>query len=360
MVDFGDVISSSAKWAVKCLFRPFNFKKWLVLAFVALMAGCLGNGCNIPSGGGNHYENNRKDVCVAEVIKTPAPDRVSGKSCAPSSPESKYANTMSALITPITIAIIVSMLAVFIVFMWLSCRFIFIFLEGVIKDDASIAAPFSANKKEGNSLFKFDLSFTAIAILVIGLMVILGFLLFGTMPIFQKTSPSFSEVMQLLVALLPYLLVFIVAVIVAAIVMMIAEDFVVAVMFKEKIRFLQAWPKVMALLKKDVGSFVLYILIKMGLSLGANIVYFLLSLVSLLVLLIPGGLIGYVLYLVSKSITGGALIAYWVVVAVVATPICLFLLYCLMALYLPVAVFFRAFSVKFLGKLDPQYDLISQ
>jgi hypothetical protein len=44
-------------------------------------------------------------------------------------------------------------------------------------------------------------------------------------------------------------------------------------------------------------------------------------------------------------------------VMIVAIPIVLFLWYCFMCMYLPFAVFFRTFSVKFFGKLDSRYNL---
>ena len=64
MVDFGAIIGESAEWTKQVLFKPFDFKKWMALTFIALMAGAMSNVCNFNSGGGNnsHYEQKQQQA----------------------------------------------------------------------------------------------------------------------------------------------------------------------------------------------------------------------------------------------------------------------------------------------------------
>lgn len=355
MVDFGAIIGESAGWTKKALFNPFSFKKWMVLTFIALLAGAMSNGCNFNSGGGNkgHYESQQ------EAPKSAAEGEA--QACAPIMKQ-KPAREDTVLILTIMGALIAFFAAILILFTWLGSRFSFVFLEDIVKNDASIKAPFAANKEQGDSYFKFNIAFMCIFLALLGLLIFFAVLACAKMGVFDSFNtphrPDTAVALGFIAVLIIFFLALMAFIFIATMVSVITIDLVLPIMYKEKIRIRAAWGKAWALVKKNAGNFAVYILIKIGLGIGAGLVYVLAFIICFIVALIPVALLGFGFWLIGKSIPVAALIPYWIIAGVILTPICAFLLYCLMALNLPFAVFFRTYSLKFLERLDPQYALI--
>jgi len=352
MVEFGAIIGESAGWTKKVLFKPFSFKKWMVLTFIALLAGSMSNGCNFNSGGsnsGHHYESQPQSAAQGEEQAM--------------TPITKQKPTREDAILVLTVlgSLIVFFGVILILFTWLGSRFSFVFLEDIVNNDASIKSPFSGNAEQGNSYFKFNIAFLCIFLAVMGLLIFLAALACVKMGIFSALNtphPDPKAAVGLLLVLIPFFLVLMVFVFIVSIISVIMIDLVLPIMYKEKIKILAAWGKAWALVKKNVGNFAVYILIKIGLGIGAGLVYALAFIICFIIVLIPVGLLGLAFWLLGKVIPVAAVIPYWIVAGLILTPICLFLLYCLIALNLPFAVFFRTYSLKFLERLDPQYALI--
>lgn len=348
MVDFGAIIGESAEWTKQVLFKPFDFKKWMVLTFIALMAGAMSNGFNFNYGGGNgshHYESQQQKPLAANEA-----EGVVSASAA----ESK------AVITIVIVAAVI-LIALLLLFIWLGSRFSFVFLEDVIRNDASIRAPFSANADAGDSYYKFNLVFLLIFFLVLGLLIFFGVFACMKLDLFNALntpSPSPKAVGELLLVALPLLFVFVAVLFVLGIISLITIDFVLPIMYKENIKILAAWGKAWEIIKKNAGNFVVYTLIKIGLGIGAGIVYFLAFIIGFIAVAIPIALLVVALYFLSKALPAAAAVPYWMVVGLILTPVCLFLFYCLIAINLPFAVFFRTYGLKFLERLDPQYAFI--
>jgi hypothetical protein len=74
MVDFSELIKASAEWTITVLFRPFSPKKWIILGFVALLAGYLTGGGGHGSFGGNKSKEkgriSQAEAAVETVNKT--------------------------------------------------------------------------------------------------------------------------------------------------------------------------------------------------------------------------------------------------------------------------------------------------
>ena len=345
MVDFGAIIGESAEWTKQVLFKPFNFKKWMVLTFIALMAGAMSNGFNFHSGGGNnsHYEQKQEQQqsgsCQPAKAKAPSPAE---------------AGVIIAIVAVIAVVVIALML----ILMWLGSRFSFVFLEDVIKNDASIKAPFGANADAGNSYFRFNIVFTAVFLAILGFLIYLVVVALIKSGLINVHNPSPEQVIKFILMLLPTLILGFITFLITAIVALITVDLAMPIMYKERIRTLAAWGKAWPLVKKNAGNFTVYILIKIGLGMGAGIVYLLAFIAGFIIVAIPVALVVLALWLITKTVPHIAILPYWIFFGVILTPVCMFLLYCLMALNLPFAVFFRTYSLKFLEKLDPQYAFI--
>jgi len=343
MVDFGAIIGDSVNWTKKVLFQPFNFKKWLILAFIAIMAGSMSNGCNYNSGGDNHYESQQQQqqgsgACGDTGEGVPSVHG-SGGACAAPSAAGQDMSVFWAIFGSVMLFIV----AILLLFMWLGSRFAFVFIEDIIKNDASIKKPFADNADVGNSYFKFNIVFT-----LVFMVILLAFIGTG---VFIYTISAF-------LAFIPLVLVFIVVAAAVGVFSVMLIDLVLPIMFKDRIKTLAGIGRAWALVKANKGNFTVYILVKIGLGIGAGIAYMIAAIGAAIVVLIPVVLIGVALYFLSKGLPATAVLPYWIIAGVILTPICVFLFYCLMSLNLPFAVFFRSMSMKFLEKLDPQYALI--
>lgn len=358
MVKFDEIIGASLEWTAAVLFRPFSPKKWLILTFIAFLAGSL-------SGGNSNLnfrdrDNRKHEASAAQQyekssfqtakITPPQQKPISGKEA-----KSFFKKSATGSVIFIVVLAVIAGITLFIILLWLCSRFYFIFLEDVAKNDASIAAPFKNNKDIGNSFFKFNLLFLFLIICLITLVIFIGFLSLSGIGIFDKNaSPGFWKVLS---ALLPAIFLFIFIIIVIALFAMIMNDFVTVVMFKDKTKTFLAIKKVFSVLMLNKLNFLLYILIKIGLAIVSSIIYSIASFVAVMGLVFPVGIIASIFYFIFKVIPKDIQSIFIVIVIFAAILVILFLWYCLMCMYLPFAVFFRTFSVKFFGRLDSRYNL---
>ena len=360
MVDFGAIIGESAEWTKQVLFKPFNLKKWLILAFIAIMAGAMSNGCNFNSGGGgsndHHYESQQQEQGTCPSGANEAAPGTSA--CAPAANTDVPSPGVMGVALTIIAVVATFFIALVLILMWLGSRFSFVFLEDVIKNDASIKAPFGANADAGNSYFRFNIVFMLVFLSLLGSLIYIFVVSLIKSGLIDVSNPSSEQLMGFLLMAIPVLLLGFILFVITGLISLITIDLVLPIMYRERIRTLAAWGKAWALVRKNVGNLIVYILIKVGLGIGAGIAYLLLFIAGFIVVVIPMGLIAFALWLISKTMPAAAIFPYWLVIGLILTPVCIFLLYCLMALNLPFAVFFRTYSLKFLERLDPQYAFI--
>ena len=365
MVNFTKIIESSFEWTMAVCFRPFNLKKWLILTFIAWMAGYLagGGGLNLPL-------PEKKAENKQSVLARSKPDSQSSanKSDAGKLPGSRTAADKSNTCDikervsskgPVSGAIIslVTLFCLFIIILmtWLFSRFSFIFLGAVAKNDASIRVPFREYKNIGNSLCGFYLFFTA------GFAIVLGGLIYPLIRSLIKIGvfdkPMTAWLKQIFLTALPYGLLILLLIFISTGVFFITMHFVLPVMFKKNIKFAQAWPKVWGLLMANKNSFIIYILIVIALWICSGLAYLAVSLMAFLGLLLPGVMVALICYAIYTVIPPAFNIVYMAVLGMIFVPLLIGITYCLAAAYLPVAVFRRTLSMKFLGALNEDYDL---
>src|SRR4051812_1065704 len=222
------------------LFRPFDFVKWLTIAFAAFIAGSWGGGFNYSRLG----QLNRGDW--------------------------KYNVTKSGDwpgnwdITPWLIAIFV-VIFVFvavltIAWMWVSSRGRFIFTDCVVKNRAAIAEPWREFRREGNSFFLF-MFVVGMAALV--LVVIAGFFLWGLFGGSNNDGPNVGFVIGLIIVGVIWL--------VFAVLVAIVTQFMVPVMYRRRCLAREALADVARLIAAHPGPFVLFFLFGLVLAVAVAV-----------------------------------------------------------------------------------------
>jgi MFS family permease len=278
------------------LFRPFNLHKWFVVGFNAFLAGLM-NASNGSSGA-----RGQKDADFGEFIHFPqtAWDWLTS-----------HPGWAVAIIFGILVAI-----AVIVVLTWISSRGVFMFLESVVRDRVEIAKPWREYQKEGDSLFVWRLVFGLITFVAFGALAAWFFIQGGA--IYDR---SFDRTVPILLIVGAVLLVLAVVLVIGYI-MLFLQDFVAALMYKNRISAVAAWRLFLGLFRRYPFHFLAY-----------GIVIFLLMLVFVAAVVVAG--------IVTCCIGWFVLVIPYI--GTVAT--------------LPFWYTLRAFSLEFLAQFGPEYDV---
>ncbi len=303
-------VSRSIQRMKELLFQPFDFEKWLVLGFTAWLAGIL-------DGGGTSGSSN-----VSGPI---FPGSEEGEASWPESREELFEKMRPALeqfqenlhwILPLTIAVTLLLVALGLVLLWISSRAKFMFLDNVVHNRAWVERPWRAFRAQGNSLFVWRLWF--------GILTSVIFLLWsvasGWLLVFRldPTQPdavwwwSLGGVVMVATGfglLLAYIL-------------MLLEDVVIPIMYRERTGTSPAWSRALSLHWSSFPALPLFFLWKILLGFGA-------SLIILTVVLGTCCIAGFIL----------------------AIP------YLGAVLLLPVTVFFRALGPEFIQQFGAGYQI---
>lgn len=360
MIRFSEVINSSLEWAATVTFRPFNPKKWLILGFVSFMAGYMASGCNLnlPK---EKYQQTNKKAEAAEVSGLTFSNSTASqiKEQSPTAFEKRLKNFFRQTAPSVIIAIIITsgiiILAILILMMWLSSRFSFIFLENVVKNDASIRIPFRTHKEIGNSLFLFSLVLALIFIVLLGIIIFMLFFALIKMGVFGKT-PTMGF-LKIFLTCLPFGILLFLIIFIAAIIGLITQDFVLVAMFKDRLKIRQAWKRVLDIIRENKVETTIYLLLKVGLNICMSFLSGILALGVFCGLLLPLGIIALLFYFLYLIMPAAGHFFYFIILFIIAAPLIIFLWYCLICLYVPFAVFRRTLSLKFIARLSPHYNL---
>jgi len=352
---YGRLIHMSWKRTAEILFRSFSIKKWIMLGIIVLLAGQVG-GFNFNING------NKADFekAITQITKGASVPADLSSSEGPSMPNIRtllaFGNPKKAILLLMIIGSVLLLLGVLLfLWMWVQANFSFVFVESVVKNDASFRVPFHKNKPQGNSYLMWNIFFSSAAILLLSVIIIppvvtivksgmlMGRTAFDMARIFSIISPYITPLIVIIVALV--------------LVAMIVVDFILPIMYRKKISILSAWPVFLRLLSKNFGDVLLYFLVKLGLGILAILVSIAVAILGIICLLLIGGiswLLGWLIYLIiPQAAKAGALI----VLVTLGIGILIILAGLFTLLFLPIPIFFRLFSIYVLGSMDESLDI---
>lgn len=357
---YGKLIKTSWHWMLEVLFRPFNLKKWIMLGIIIVLAGQIGGGVNLNvSGDRGNLEKVMnffgKEAPSIQGLTLPQ-DVTSQLGIAPQAQTPRP--DIKTLIPVIAVGIIIILfIGIFVLlWIWVGSNFSFVFIDSIIRNDASLRVPFHRNKTQGNSYFKWNIVFALISLLIFGVII--------TLPIMQLVrSGVFSaqpvDVGRILSIVLPYVPVLLGAGLLFFLAAFFTLNFVLPIMYKKKLSILKAWGVFLGLLRKNIGEILKYILIKIVLSILAGIAAILIAIIGVIILLLIGGLAGLLGWLIYSITPAAAKIVVIVILTIVSIPLFVFLGFLFNALFIPIPVFFRTFSIHVLGSIDESLDLFA-
>lgn len=355
IVDFSRAVAFSIDWTKNTLSNPFSFKKLLIFSFVAWLAGGFGGGFNFTDIN-RIYDLRQQDhsTQITAHQRTGSDYIIVNGVEKRLRPLAKTIVGAAAALGNATIAVIVTIfLAIVAFFYWLQARFTFVFLEDTVKNDASIAAPFSEYKNEASSLFRFNIIF---ALLVLTAIASLFIYLTTMLP--PGTHAPDNVTWRII---LPFIAPFAIVLMVAAIIYALIMDFVVPVMVRQRMLLVPAFKETLRLFRHNKKNVILYLCLKLVLGILSAVIYFTGFMIAILLLLLIAMAAAIVFFGVSRFIPGAGGQIFWgtIVTVLITAGISAIILSAVM-IATPFAIFFRTLSLHLLGQLSSEYDFFKQ
>lgn len=242
-----DPIDPAIKRTKLVLFDPFDFGKWLRLGFCAFLANLMSGG---GSGGGGGGPGGGSGGGPGGGAPVPAME-----------PAVDWFQENFALIMIIVAAVIVFMVILGLVLTWLSSRGQFMLIDGVVRNRGAVVEPWHEYRAEGNSLFWFRVILGLLFFLVI--VVIGGLALLIGLPNIRHGEFGVPAAMAIAFGVLSMVILGITY----GVIGLFLRDFVVPVMYLRRIPVMAAWSEFrQSLLAGHAGLFILYILMKIVIS----------------------------------------------------------------------------------------------
>jgi hypothetical protein len=228
----------------RILFQPFDMEKWFVIGF-GLWLSLLSQGGG-GGGGGNHFRNANNPEVMGEF--------------------KNFVLEYWVIITVIAAVVILFSVAISVVMTWLSSRGKFMFMDCVARNYGAVKWPWKEYRREGNNLFVFRLVLGIANFVFILLSVgAIGFIVYACV-----WNPTIANP-AILVVLFAVLAVTITVVLSILVVFQFTEDFVIPLMYTNRIGAMDAWRQLWALITAgNIWRFFGYHLFKIviGLMLG--------------------------------------------------------------------------------------------
>lgn len=244
-----DPIGQAINRAKFITFQPFDLGKWFVLGFVAWLATLGEGGCDGGGGGGSG-------------------GRVSSPGGGGTTP-SEVGHWLSIHIVEaigIGAAVLLLILAIWLLVLWVSCRGRFMFLEAIANNTCQVAAPWRRYRDLGNSYAAFRVCMS-----LIGTGILLAALVTGVViaaPDIRDGQFGPAAVRGLIVGsllLLP-------SIIFLGLVDWCTRNFVTTIMYARNLRVLAAWSEFREMVVPgNVGTLILFLLMRIALAIAVGI-----------------------------------------------------------------------------------------
>jgi hypothetical protein len=328
-----DAISPAFQHTKKQLIEPFRAGQWARLAVVGFLAGELssGGGCNSnfqwpQTGGGS-----QRFLETGLSAVNPA----------------AYAGLIGLLI--------VLGLVLWILFIYVNSVMRFILFESVVRKECRIRRGW--NRWQGAGWRYFWWQILLFVVMMIGLTILVGIPAAFALAVGWLKQPSQHMVPLILGGIVLFFL-FLAFFVLWIVVHVLTKDFVVPQMALENISAMDAWRRLVPMLKAEKGGYAGYLGMKILLALVAAVVVGIVAVIVIFLTLIPVGGLSAMLILLGKA-GGLQWNLYTITLAIVVGSILIALiLYVFSLVSVPAIVFFPAYSIYFFASRYPALDAL--
>ena len=321
-----EAVTPAFERAKKQLFQPFRFWRWSRLALTSLLAGEIGSGgnwgnsanWNAPGRAGKH-----------DLFSVAAP------------PWAQWHDYL-----PLIAAVLLFGLMLAAIFLYISSVFRFILFDSVLTERVRIREGWRRWQSHGGRFFLWQIGYAAVLLAVLAVVVGLPLLYAWRKGMFSDGGEHWGSFLAggLLMLFLAGILI-----LAALLITTLTKDFVVPLMALEELSALEAWRRLLPMLKAEMGPYGGYIGMKIVLAIASAIIFGILSVLALIMVLIPLVIVGIV-----AAVLVWALGLTWnpltIVLAVLVGAAALFGLFWMVALVsVPSVIFFQSYTLHFFG-----------
>jgi len=262
-----DPISRAIDRSTEVLFRPFDLGKWIALGFCAWLA-TLGD-CGGGSGGGNESSRWGENYGSRRDFE-----------------EGLYEawDWILAHLVPILFiagAVVIVAFVLWLLFLWLSSRGKFMFLDGVVHNRAAVVEPWGRFRKPANSLLFFR-----VFLELFGFATVILILVFAASQVWLHLD-SYDTEPLLVAGLVVSALAFLVTVLTLVLIEFAINDFVVPLMYLRECDVGAAWGELGRLFSARPGAFMLYLLIRIVIGVLVTVLMFMACCMTCCIVLLP-------------------------------------------------------------------------
>jgi hypothetical protein len=314
------------------LFKPFRFRHWLNLATVSLVTGEFAGGGGW--GGGWHGGGG----------VSPPHRRGGGDSLLVAFADPRWERIKEFL--PWILLGVAVLIVLFLLWLYAASVYRFILFDSVLYNRCELRQGWHRWKPHGYSYFLWILSL-AMAVTA-ALLVLIGGPIFLAWRAHIFDHPK-EHLALLILGGVGLFFLFVGVLLCAAIVALFAKDFVVPVMAMENLSVLDAWRRLLPMLRVEKMVYVGYVLMKIVLAVGSAIIFGIINLLAIFMLLIPMGILGVAIYFLAKA-AGLTWTLGTISIAVVLGGAAVFAIFYVIAfISAPAMVFFQSYTLHFFG-----------
>jgi len=325
------------------LFTRFRFGQWSRLALVGILAAELHvGGCSVPN---FSQFAQRPPKNQSEFL--PSSSMPSGF---PSFNPAHIPEHLGQFLGLIMVGIFAFIVLLF-AFMYVNSVFRFILFDSVLRRECSISEGWQKWRRAGGRYFLWQVVFLISTWLLLAVLVGLPL---GLAFAAGWMTDLREHVGRLILGVILLVGLFLVFALTAAVVQALGKDFLVPIMALEGLDFADGWRRLLAMIRREKGRYVVYLLLKLALAIAAGILFSIIAIVPILVVVIPG-----VLAVVAGAAAGMGWNVTTVSLAIIFGSVLFFLLIYLIALVcVPGTVFFPAYAMHFFASRYPNLDAL--
>ena len=326
-----DCIGPAFTQTKRQLFAPFRLRRWVRLALVCLILGDFAGG-----GGGR-----------AGSFNFPAARTRGGRGILP------IGRFDWSKLLPWLPWILAGVALIFLfIFLWIYIASVyrFVLFDSVLYDRCELKGCWRRWEPRGRSFF-----YWCLAIFVGSLA---GSCVIIATPLFLAWRAGlFHHPGQHLAALIlggaAFFFILLAFFLVVALAGLFAKDFCVPIMAMENVGVVDAWRRLLPILGSEKMAFTGYVLMKIVLAIGSAVIFGIITFLTLLVLLIPLGILGAILFFGGKAAGLTFNVATISILVVMGGIVLGGILYLIALISTPAMVFFQSYVLHFMGSRYP-------
>jgi hypothetical protein len=327
-----DCIAPAIAQTKRQLFAPFRWGRWARLAVVCLLTGEFGGG----GGGGQvgnfnssttHGRGGNALLAIGQI------------------PFGKILPWLDWILVGFVLLLILVLL-----YMYVASVFRFVLFDSVLYDRCELKGSWKRWEPCGRSYFYWTLCLFVASTLGTGLILGVPALIAWRLGLFHHPGEHLLALILGGVVLFFLLIAFIV---VGAVVGLFAKDFCVSIMAMEKVGVLEAWRRLFPMLGAEKLAFTAYVLMKIVLAMGAAILVGLATLLAIIILIIPLGILALVVFLAGAGMGLTLNTTTISILVVIGGVLFVGLIYLFALIGTPPMVFFQSYVLHFIGSRYP-------